>query len=138
MTTTAAARAERLARARKEQAERGVDALLLGPSADLAYLTGYRPPALERLTMLVVPAAGDPRLIVPALEAPLARDHLGELEIEVAAWPETADPMALVAGALAEAGRPLAAWASATSCGAPSCSGSRTPSPGPPSPPPRR
>jgi Xaa-Pro aminopeptidase len=52
MTTTAAARAERLARARKEQTERGVDALLLGPSADLTYLTGYRPPALERLTML--------------------------------------------------------------------------------------
>jgi Xaa-Pro aminopeptidase len=104
MTTTAAARAERLARARKEQTERGVDALLLGPSADLAYLTGYRPPALERLTMLVVPAAGDPRLVVPALEAPLARDHLGELEIEVAAWAETDDPVALVGDALAAAG----------------------------------
>jgi Xaa-Pro aminopeptidase len=85
MTTTAAARAERLARARKEQGERGVDALLLGPSADLAYLTGYHPPHLERMTLLVVPAAGDPRLVVPALEAPLARDQLGELEIEVAA-----------------------------------------------------
>ena len=96
MTTTAAARAERLARARKEQAERGVDALLLGPSADLAYLTGYQPPALERLTMLVVPAAGDARLVVPALEAPLARDQLGELDIEVAAWPETDDPVRLV------------------------------------------
>jgi Xaa-Pro aminopeptidase len=104
MTTTAAARAERLARARKEQAERGVDALLLGPSADLEYLTGYRPPALERLTMLVLPAHGDARLVVPALEAPLARDHLGDLEIEVAAWPETDDPVRLVAGALAAAG----------------------------------
>jgi Xaa-Pro aminopeptidase len=104
MTTTAAARAERLARARKEQAERATDALLLGPSADLAYLTGYRPPALERLTMLVLPAAGDARLVVPALEAPLARDHLGELEIEVAAWAETDDPVALVSDALAAAG----------------------------------
>ncbi len=81
MTTSAAARAERLARARKEQAERGVDALLLGPSADLTYLTGYDPPALERLTMLVVPATGDARLVVPALEAPLARGQLGELGI---------------------------------------------------------
>jgi Xaa-Pro aminopeptidase len=104
MTTTAAARAERLARARKEQGERGVDALLLGPSADLAYLTGYHPPHLERMTLLVVPAAGDPRLVVPALEAPLARDQLGELEIEVAAWPETADPVRLVVDALAAAG----------------------------------
>jgi Xaa-Pro aminopeptidase len=104
MTTTVAARAERLARARKEQAERGVDALLLGPSADLAYLTGYRPPDLERLTMLVLPADGDARLVVPALEAPLAADHLGGLEVEVAAWPETEDPVALVTGTLAAAG----------------------------------
>ena len=104
MTTTVAARAERLARARKEQAERGVDALLLGPSPDLTYLTGYRPPALESLTMLVLPAAGEARLVVPAPEAPLARDHLGGLEIEVAAWPETQDPVRLVTGALAAAG----------------------------------
>jgi Xaa-Pro aminopeptidase len=104
MTTSAAARAERLARARKEQAERGVDALLLGPSADLTYLTGYDPPPLERLTMLVVPAAGDPRLVVPELEAPLARGQLGDLDIEVAAWPETDDPVRLVTGALAVAG----------------------------------
>jgi Xaa-Pro aminopeptidase len=103
MTTTAGARAERLARARKQQAERGVDALLLGPSPDLAYLTGYRPPALERLTLLVLPATGDARLVVPALEAPLARDHLGELEVEVAAWAETDDPVALVGEALAAA-----------------------------------
>jgi Xaa-Pro aminopeptidase len=104
MTTSAAARTERLARGRKEQAERGVDALLLGPSADLAYLTGYRPPALERLTLLVLPAAGEARLVVPALEAPLARDHLGDLEIEVAAWAETDDPVRLVGDALAAAG----------------------------------
>src|SRR4029453_17371566 len=99
-----AARAGRLARARKEQAERGVDALLLGPSADLEYLTGYRPPALERLTMLVLPAHGDAPPVVPALEAPLARDHLGDLDIEVAAWPETDDPVRLVAVTLAAAG----------------------------------
>jgi Xaa-Pro aminopeptidase len=104
MTTTAGVRADRLARARKQQAERGVDALLLGPSADLEYLTGYRPPALERLTLLVLPAAGEARLVVPALEAPLARDHLGELEIEVAAWQETDDPLRLVGDTLAAAG----------------------------------
>ena len=104
MRTSAAARAERLARARKEQAERGVDALLLGPSADLAYLTGYHPPHLERLTLLVVPAAGEARLVVPALEAPLAHGQLGDLEIEVASWQETDDPVALVVDTLASAG----------------------------------
>src|SRR5919201_4533204 len=102
MTTTS--QAERLARARKELAARGVDALLLGPSADLEYLTGYDAPPLERLTLLVLPAAGDARLVVPALEAPLALEHLGDLEVEVTAWQETEDPVALVAGALAAAG----------------------------------
>jgi Xaa-Pro aminopeptidase len=102
--TSTGARAERLGRAAKELAERGVDALLLGPSADLAYLTGYRPPALERLTLLVLPASGDARLVVPALEAPLARDHLAGLDLEVTAWQETEDPVALVRAALDGAG----------------------------------
>jgi Xaa-Pro aminopeptidase len=91
MTTTS--RAERLTRARKELAARGLGALLIGPSADLEYLTGYRAPLLERLTLLVLPADGDAVLVVPALEAPLAREHLGDLEVEVAAWQETEDPV---------------------------------------------
>ena len=70
METIAGGRlAERLARARKEQAERGVDALLLGPSADLAYLTGYHPPHLERLTLLVGPAASEQRAVVKLVVA---------------------------------------------------------------------
>jgi Xaa-Pro aminopeptidase len=102
--TTITARGERLARARKELGDRGIDALLLGPSADLRYLTGYQAPQLERMTLLVLPAAGDSRLVVPALEAPLARGHLGGLDLEVAAWQETEDPVALVRATLAATG----------------------------------
>jgi Xaa-Pro aminopeptidase len=102
--TSISARSDRLARARKELGERGVDALLLGPGADLLYLTGYQAPPLERLTLLVLPAAGDARLVVPALEAPLARDHLGGLDLEVTAWQETEDPVALVRATLAATG----------------------------------
>jgi Xaa-Pro aminopeptidase len=47
--------------------------------------------------------------VVPALEAPLALEHLGTLEVEVLAWQETDDPVELVRDALraadAEAGR---------------------------------
>ena len=50
--------------------ELGVDALLLSHGADLPWLTGYRAMPLERLTMLVLPAGGEPVLVVPALEAP--------------------------------------------------------------------
>jgi len=93
-------RAERLTRARKEMADRGVDAVLVGPSADFRYLIGYLPPGLERLTMLVVPADGHARLVVPALEEPLASEHVGDLEVDVLAWQETDDPVALVRDAL--------------------------------------
>ncbi len=68
--TARAARHERLARVRRRMEELGVDALLLSHGADLPWLTGYRAMPLERLTMLVLPASGDPHLVVPTLEAP--------------------------------------------------------------------
>jgi Xaa-Pro aminopeptidase len=101
---TADHRAGRLERVRAALAERDTDALLLGPSADYRWLLGYEPPGLERLTMLIVSAAGDDHLVVPALEAPLAIEHLGDLGVKVLAWQETEDPIALVVGALAAAG----------------------------------
>ncbi len=97
----------RLRRASDEAGSRGLDALLVTPSPDFAYLLGYRPPDLERLTCLVVPADGVPRLIVPRLESPLARHQLGELadDVEVIAWDETDDPFTLVHGLVASDAR---------------------------------
>ena len=40
--------------------------------ADLVYLTGYAPPPLERLTLLILAAGRAPVLVVPALERPAA------------------------------------------------------------------
>jgi len=89
---------DRLQRAAAEAAERSVDALLITPSPDYAYLLGYHAPALERLTCLIVPAEGDPVLLLPRLEEPLARHALGELveEIHLVPWDETDDPIRLV------------------------------------------
>lgn len=89
---------ERLRRAAAEAAERGLDALLITPSPDYAYLLGYRAPAMERLTCLVVPADGRPALVLPRLEEPLARHGLGELAdaLEIVAWDETDDPIRAV------------------------------------------
>src|SRR6185436_3502107 len=49
---------ERLRRVRAEAAARGIGALLVTPSIDYEYLLGYRAPALERLTCLILPADG--------------------------------------------------------------------------------
>ena len=90
---------ERLSRAAAATAARDVDALLITPSPDYDYLLGYLPPLLERLTCLIIPAEGEPSLVVPRLEATLARHELDELagELELLAWDETDDPYALVA-----------------------------------------
>ncbi|HEY1486658.1 MAG TPA: Xaa-Pro peptidase family protein [Micromonosporaceae bacterium] len=63
---------DRLAAAQAATARAGLDALLLTPSADLRYLTGYAAHPLERLTCLVLPAEGPITLIVPTLERPAA------------------------------------------------------------------
>jgi Xaa-Pro aminopeptidase len=88
----------RLEGAARAAAERGVDALLITPSPDYAYLLGYRAPAMERLTCLVIATDGRASLVVPRLEEPLARHELGEMadELEIVAWDETEDPIRLV------------------------------------------
>ncbi|WP_329244162.1 Xaa-Pro peptidase family protein [Streptomyces sp. NBC_01478] len=93
--------ADRLHRARQATARAGLDALLISPGADLRYLTGYDAKPLERLTCLVLPADGDPFLLVPALEELAARaSPAGDLGIEITGWGETDDPYALVAARL--------------------------------------
>lgn len=94
--------AERLGRAQAALREQDVDVLLAGPSPDLRWLTGYDTHLAERLTLLVVPARGEPRIVVPELEAPRARAHGVEALAGLVTWGETDDPVALVADLLGE------------------------------------
>jgi Xaa-Pro aminopeptidase len=81
--------------ARARMVELGIDALLLSVGADLPYLTGYEAMPLERLTMLVVPRAGEAVLVVPELEAPRVIPHPDAFALRP--WSETEDPVAIVA-----------------------------------------
>jgi Xaa-Pro aminopeptidase len=93
--------AHRLTSTQAAAADAGIDALLVGPGADLRYLTGYDAVALERLTCLVLPSRGEPVLVVPALEKPAAlASPVGKSGIAVRAWQETEDPYALAASLL--------------------------------------
>ena len=95
--------AERMVAAREATQDRGAAALLIGVGPQLRWLTGYAAVALERLTMLVLPAEGPATLVVPRLErmpaatSPAGADGL----VEIATWDETDDPTELVATALA-------------------------------------
>lgn len=92
--------AGRVNRLQGQMAESGVDVTLLSIGADLPYFTGYEAMPSERLTVLVVPATGEPSLFLPELEAPRVEPGA----FEVTAWGETEDPVAL-ASALAEPSR---------------------------------
>ena len=72
--------------------ERGLSAVLLGPGPDLRYLTGYAAVEMERPTLLVVPAEGAPRLVVPRLEEPRARADAALDGVDLVAYGESDDP----------------------------------------------
>ena len=70
------------------------------PGPDLRYLTGYDAMPMERLTCLVVRADGEAVLVVPRLERPAAEaSGIGRV-VDILDWPETADPVPMVADML--------------------------------------
>ncbi|MFF5173605.1 M24 family metallopeptidase [Micromonospora sp. NPDC000089] len=92
---------DRLAAARAATAAAGLDALLLTPGSDLRYLTGYPAHAGERLTCLVLPAEGEPTLIVPTLERPAAEASPAPATgVRIVDHADGTDPYPLVVAAL--------------------------------------
>ncbi|HEY0636207.1 MAG TPA: Xaa-Pro peptidase family protein [Pseudonocardiaceae bacterium] len=101
MSVPPAALADRLGRAAAATADAGLAALLVTPGADLRYLIGVPAESHERLTCLVLRAAGDPVLVVPRLEKPgYAHAGLDALGIGMADWVDGEDPYELVSGLL--------------------------------------
>ncbi len=92
--------ADRLRRAGEVAAVKDVELLLITPGTDLRYLIGADGESHERLTCLLVPAAGHlapPALVVPRLEAPgLAALGLDALGVEVITWKDGEDPYLLL------------------------------------------
>jgi Xaa-Pro aminopeptidase len=106
---------ERVRRTAAEATAAGIAAVAVAPSPDLAYLAGYDPPPLERLTLLVIRAGGEAVLLVPTLEVPLARSSPLGTAAEVIGWTDGDDPYRVAAGLLPSDG-PVAVgdrtWAS--------------------------
>ena len=93
----------RLQRAAEAARATAIDALLLTPSADLRYLTGYDALPLERLTCLVVPAHGEPVLVVPLLERLAAEASGAGAVVKIVTHGETDDAFAMTAGLVRDA-----------------------------------
>jgi Xaa-Pro aminopeptidase len=99
--------AQRLRAAAAAAADAGLAGLVVTPGYDLRYLVGSRAQTFERLTALVVPASGEPTVVVPRLElASLKESAVPELGLPVRDWVDGDDPYRLVADALG--GAPVA------------------------------
>ncbi|MCS6948956.1 MAG: Xaa-Pro peptidase family protein [Armatimonadota bacterium] len=84
----------RLAMMQRAMLHEGVDCFVAAPSVNMQYLTGFVEPAHERFMALLVPAEGEPVLIVPALSAESARQEaFGVGEIRVWEDHEGVDPI---------------------------------------------
>jgi Xaa-Pro aminopeptidase len=93
--------ADRLRAAAAATAAAGLAGLVITPGYDLRYLVGSRADTFERLTALVIPASGEPTVVVPRLElAALKESAVVELGLPVRDWVDGDDPYQLVAAAL--------------------------------------
>ncbi len=121
-------------RRRRPRGTAGVRALLIGVGPELEWLTGYEAKPLERLTMLVVPAEGDPAIVTPRLEVAAAEQApgIGSGGVRIRSWLETEDPVRPGVGVRAGWAQ-ARAWSSRTPSGRPSCCGCRRRSRMPPS-----
>ncbi len=102
-STPAEVLTDRLQRAAAAAGSAGIDALLVTPGADLRYLAGYDAVPLERLTCLLVPARGEPVLVVPRLERAAAEASGADRVVKVVTHEETDDAFALATGLVRDA-----------------------------------
>src|SRR4051812_27851443 len=90
--------AGRLRAATAAAADAGLAGLVITPGYDLRYLVGSRAQTFERLTALVLPADGEPTVVVPRMELAALKDSaVVELGLRVRDWVDGDDPYALVA-----------------------------------------
>jgi Xaa-Pro aminopeptidase len=93
--------ARRLKAAAAAADKAGVEGLVVTPGYDLRYLLGSRAQTFERLTALVIPAAGAPVMVVPRLElAALRESAAADLSLLVQDWVDGENPYDIVADAL--------------------------------------
>ena len=93
--------AYRLRAAATAAADAGLAGLVITPGYDLRYLVGSRAQTFERLSALVLPANGEPTVVVPRMElASLKESAVTELGLAVRDWVDGDDPYRLVADAL--------------------------------------
>src|SRR2546428_6541355 len=88
---------QRISRAQAELKSRKLDLLVVEPSTNFQYFTGYNPGRSERLILLMIPASGTPAIVCPSFE--VERIKRNTVIGDARGWEEQEDPWLLVAKA---------------------------------------
>jgi len=94
--------ARRIERAQEELKTRKLDLLVVEPSTNFQYFTGYNPGRSERLILLMVPASGPPVIVCPSFE--VERIKRNTVISDARGWEEQENPWNLVAKAVGPSG----------------------------------
>src|SRR6267142_2012007 len=86
--------AQRISRAQDELRSRKLDLLVVEPSTNFQYFTGYNPGRSERLILLMIPATGAPMIVCPSFE--VERIKRNTTISDARGWEEQEDPWTLV------------------------------------------
>src|SRR5258705_2370186 len=86
--------ARRIERLQAELKTRKYELLVVEPSTNFQYFTGYNPGRSERLILLMIPVTGEPALICPSFE--VERIKRNSAISDVRSWEEQDDPWDLV------------------------------------------
>ena len=98
--------ADRLERGARQASAAGFDGLVVAPGPDLAYFADYLPVATtERITLLVIPAEGEPAMLVPALEHGSAAETRAAGAVRLIDWSDGEDEYVPAAALLRPEGR---------------------------------
>ena len=96
-------RKARIAKAQKLMQEQRLDAILLEPGSAMLYFTGIRWRRSERLTAVIIPAAGEIAVVTPYFEEPSVRESMAVGD-DVRTWHEHESPFERVSQILADRG----------------------------------
>lgn len=97
--------AERLEHGARQAGAAGFDGLVIAPGPELAYFADYVPVTTERITLLVIPADGEPTMLVPALEHGGAAETRASGAIRLVDWSDGDDEYVPAAALLRPEGR---------------------------------
>ena len=91
---------DRVEKTQKLLAQQDYDLLVLFPSSNMLYLSGFYDEAMERMLFFVLPREGDPVFLVPELYERQVKEESPFPEVRV--WKDSEDPRKLLQQTLAE------------------------------------